>query len=400
MRKFLTYALCAVLSVNFIITPLYAQTVNELKRQQDRIQANAQQTQNGLDKTAEEKSQALLEIEELDAELTKVTDTLVLINSELKATNDLLMQTEIELEEAEQSRLRQIEVLKERIRYMYENGNTGYIDIVLGAENFSDFLNRLEYIHRIAENDRELLERLEATEELIKNQLNSIERQKLEIEVLLAQEERQLEILEGALAKKEELLRVLTLEEETYRQQMSDWEQAEKEVQALIKEAEAEAKRRAEEEARRRAAEASAAALTATKNYYTGGQLTWPVPSSYRVTSPYGNRINPINKQPEFHTGIDIGASTGSSIVAAEAGLVIYTGVRGGYGNTVILDHGGGLTTLYAHASAILVKVGQEVKRGEAIARVGSTGYSTGPHLHFEVRVNGAHKNPDSYLTK
>ena len=129
---------------------------------------------------------------------------------------------------------------------------------------------------------------------------------------------------------------------------MGDWEQAEKEVQALIK--------AAEEETRRRAEEVSAT-LSATKNYYTGGQLTWPVPSSYRVTSSYGNRINPINKQPEFQPGVDIGASTGSSITAVDAGIVIYSGVRGGYGNTVIFDHGGGLTTLYAHASALLKKL-------------------------------------------
>ena len=401
MKKILLYVLCGLLSISLVATPLYAnESISDLRRRQEEIQSNATQTQNELNKTVAEKSEALLEIEELDAELTKVTDTLNIINSELQTTNDLLFQTEVELAEAEESRLRQIEVLKERIRYMYENGNTGYIDIILGAETFSDFLNRLEYIHRIAENDRELLERIEATEEFIKNQLLLIESKKLEIEVLLAQEERQLDILEDALSKKEEVLRSLTEEEESYKQQIQDWETAEKEVQALIREAEEEAKRRAAEEARRRAAEAAAATLAATKQYYTGGKLQWPVPSSYRITSPYGNRINPINKRPEVHTGIDIGASMGSSIVAAEAGLVIYVGTRGGYGNTVIIDHGGGLTTLYAHASAYLVKVGQEVSRGEAIARIGSTGYSTGPHLHFEVRTNGGHQNPEGFLSR
>jgi murein DD-endopeptidase MepM/ murein hydrolase activator NlpD len=127
-----------------------------------------------------------------------------------------------------------------------------------------------------------------------------------------------------------------------------------------------------------------------TKKKYTGGSMTWPCPSSSVITSPFGNRKHPILRKYKLHTGVDIGADKGASIVAANSGTVIMAQYdKNGYGNMVVIDHGGGITTLYAHASKILVKVGQDVKSGEVIAKVGSTGLSTGNHLHFEVRVNG-----------
>jgi murein DD-endopeptidase MepM/ murein hydrolase activator NlpD len=133
---------------------------------------------------------------------------------------------------------------------------------------------------------------------------------------------------------------------------------------------------------------------------YTQGKIGWPVPSSTRITSPYGYRIHPILKTKKLHTGIDIGAKSGSAVLAGNAGKVIFAGYYGGYGYTVIIDHGGKISTLYAHNSKLLVKEGDEVKRGQDIAKIGSTGLSTGPHLHFEVRENGQHKNPMNYLGK
>jgi len=132
---------------------------------------------------------------------------------------------------------------------------------------------------------------------------------------------------------------------------------------------------------------------------YAGGSMTWPCPSSKTISSYYGNRLHPILKKYKMHTGIDISAKQGASIVAANKGTVIMAGWQSGYGYTVVVDHGGGITTLYAHCSKILVSVGQNVKAGETIAKVGSTGMSTGPHLHFEVRKNGATTNPLNYVS-
>ena len=139
-----------------------------------------------------------------------------------------------------------------------------------------------------------------------------------------------------------------------------------------------------------------------TKQKYVGGTMTWPCPSSYTITSAFGNRKHPILRKYKMHTGIDIGASKGASIVAANSGTVIMAYYdKKGYGNVVVIDHGGGISTLYAHCSKILVKVGAKVKAGQNIAKVGSTGLSTGNHLHFEVRVNGEPKDPmKGYLSK
>ena len=137
-------------------------------------------------------------------------------------------------------------------------------------------------------------------------------------------------------------------------------------------------------------------ASNSSTSKYTGGIMTWPLPNYYTITSPYGNRLHPILKKYKLHTGIDIAGSgcNGKNIVAAAAGKVITAGWLSGYGYTVMIDHGGGVVTLYAHSQKLLVKVGQQVKAGEKIALVGSTGNSTGPHLHFEVRLNGKYVNP------
>ena len=130
---------------------------------------------------------------------------------------------------------------------------------------------------------------------------------------------------------------------------------------------------------------------------YSSGKMIWPLPSSRKITSPFGTRIHPISKKKKTHHGIDIAGNTGSPIVAAKEGRVIMSGWQTGYGNVVVVDHGGGITSLYAHCSALIARVGQNVKQGEVIAKVGSTGYSTGPHLHFEVRKNGNVVNPLNY---
>ena len=131
---------------------------------------------------------------------------------------------------------------------------------------------------------------------------------------------------------------------------------------------------------------------------YSGGTFAWPSVSTY-ITSPYGTRVHPVTGKVKTHTGIDIGAGMGTNIFAAADGTVLISGWNtGGYGNYVVIDHGGGLTTLYAHCSSLLVSAGQKVTRGQVIAKCGSTGMSTGPHLHFEVLKNGAHTDPYAYL--
>ncbi|MGL5330775.1 MAG: M23 family metallopeptidase, partial [Peptostreptococcaceae bacterium] len=162
---------------------------------------------------------------------------------------------------------------------------------------------------------------------------------------------------------------------------------------------EAEAKKKAEAEAQKNNSsnnQESSSSSSSTNQVVTSG--SWPVPGYSRVSSPYGNRIHPVLGTTKFHTGIDIPAPKGAPVTAYDSGTVIYSGVQGSYGNTVMIKHSGGKVTLYAHNSSLNVSVGQKVQKGQVIAKIGSTGRSTGPHLHFEVRVNGRHVNPMSYL--
>jgi murein DD-endopeptidase MepM/ murein hydrolase activator NlpD len=250
----------------------------------------------------------------------------------------------------------------------------------------TDLLNRVEYVNRIAESDKQLVAKLQETENLIGEKLDEVNKSKREMVFLSGQYELKHADLESAKQKKAQLVEKLSADEALYLQQIKDLEEDSNRIEKLIMDAEAEmARKLAEERAR-------------AVSVYQGGKISWPVPSSGNITSPYGNRIHPINGRTEFHTGIDISANYGADIVAAEGGVVLSAGWNGGYGNTVVINHGNGLSTLYAHGSKLVVSAGENVTKGQVIAKAGSTGYSTGNHLHFEVRLSGKHTNPVSYV--
>ncbi len=224
-----------------------------------------------------------------------------------------------------------------------------------------------------------MLTKLKETEELIAKKIEDIKVEQTEITNLIEQEKKHKKELETKVQEKENLMVKMNSDLEKYQQQLKDLEASSNNIEKLIQQAQANNK---------------------TKFNYSGGKLEWPVPGRTTISSGYGRRTSPISGRGEFHTGLDIPAPTGTKIYAAESGIVINAGTINGYGYTVIIDHGNGLSTLYAHNSRLNVKVGQTVKRGDLIAFAGSTGYSTGAHCHFEVRKNGKHTNPWSYLGK
>ena len=373
------------------IAPVYATGGNipDLKKQIEQNRERIQGATGSLSITREQKSEAQVELDVIDEELNQVTDEYNNITEQLEIVTEELVQTESALEHAIEERETQYEVFKDRVRIMYMNGSVGYLEVLFSANDFSDFLNRLDYINLIAEYDKGVLDRLQQIENEINEHKSNVELHKRESEVLQAQlKNKQIE-LEIAMNQKVELIERLSRDERMYQQQIADWQQANKDIEALIK-------RKEEEERKRR--EAALAAARPNVAYTGGGAVAWPVPGSSRETSTYGNRTSPINGRAEFHTGIDIGAPTGTAIVAADAGVIIFSGTMSSYGKTVIVDHHNGMTTLYAHASKLDVSEAQRVSRGQVIAKVGSTGNSTGPHLHFETRIGGVHKNPWNYL--
>lgn len=390
MKKMAAWMTAVVLlSATWSGTTTYGSNVNDLKNQQNNIKNTTQGAQQQLKEAQEKKSAALEEVEEADAELSVAADELMFIMEELDKTTELLEKTEKELAAAQKDREAQYEVMKKRLRFMYENGKTSYLHVLFNTNGFGDFINRVEYINRIVSYDNNMVENLQAVEDIIAVKVDETERQKAEVEVLARQQTQKKERLEAVLADKTRVFETMKANEDKLTQQINDLNAADKKIEALIK----------AEQARQAAARASSASNVSTSANPYNGKIAWPVPGRYNRSSGYGNRTSPISGRREFHTGIDIPAATGTNIVSSDKGTVVAAGnIIRGYGNSILVDHGNGLSTFYAHASKLVAQTGQTVSKGETIAKVGSTGYSTGPHLHFEVRVNGSHTNPLPYV--
>jgi murein DD-endopeptidase MepM/ murein hydrolase activator NlpD len=396
MRRRL-FAAVAALALLASMATAQASTLDDLKDKRSQVEAQQKEAQNALDETTSLKSQTEVEMEEVDALLTEASNDLIATNDRLDRTSALLESIEADLAIARQERQDQYATLKQRMRYMYMNGKTSYLDVIFEAKDFTDFINRVEYINRIVINDKTLVNKLQATEAAIAEKADEADRQKSNIEVLKYQQEKQLSELQATLDIKQEVYDKLDADEKTYSEKIASLEKAEKEVQDLIKAAEAAAEAKRNAQAAASSSGGGYASLTQNVTPYTGKML-WPVPGHYPISDVYRQRTNPVNGKYEFHKGVDIPAPTGSSIVAADNGVVIYSGWKSGYGNTIIVDHGNGITTLYAHNSKLVASVGTIVNKGDTVSRCGSTGNSTGPHCHFEVRINGTPTNPNSYL--
>ena len=352
---------------------------------------------------------------EIDAKQTQINDTLANID----AVKTSIAQTEINLSDAQTTEANQYSSMKLRIQYMYENGDESFLDILFSSDSMIDFLNNAEYISEISKYDREKLIEYGENKDRITNLLANLETQKSELETQEAKYETELgeleeqksvldskkseqEVLQASYtdlynAKNNELSNLESQQSDTeYKKQLAlkEVEEQEQRVEQARKEY---AAWLAELARLNKDADAAVAAKLAEINV-TG--FTWPVPGFNRITSQFGMRMHPILGYEKLHDGTDISGAgiNGTPILAAYSGTVVLAQSYWGYGNCVKIDHGGGVVTLYAHASAILVSVGQQVNAGDTIALVGSTGNSTGPHLHFSLIIKGEFVNPLDYV--
>ena len=371
-----------------------------------KLQEEKKRTQNMISELNTLKNDVNVYLEKLDKNLETIEGEIERLNGEISDKEQQLEVTRGELQEAENTADRQFADMKLRIKYMYEKGETGFLDLLLTSGNLADFFNRAEYVDKISSYDRAQLDVYEEAVHTIKLKRGQLEEEKTELEGLQQDETAKQESVKALMAEKRtELAKYKSQisdaqgELSAYDTQLAAQEEQIRSIEAAIKKREEEERRRAEEEARKKREAEAAARKTAAAKDLGSIHFTWPCPASGRITSPFGKRSSPTKGASTYHNGVDIGAASGANIVAAAAGEVVSAGYSGAAGNMIMMSHGGGIYTLYMHCSKITCSEGQSVKAGQTIGKVGSTGVSTGPHLHFGIRSGGSYLNPLKYVS-
>ncbi len=378
-------AICAIaVALGFLLFSLAPAFSVSAASAADKAKAARDSAKKELENIKNEKADLVSEFANFDAQLTAAEDKVAALSSAIEATKTEIENKEKELEEAQKNTDTYKEEFKKRARIMYENGSTSYLEVLFGAKSFSDFIEKVEIVGSIVSYDREVLNRFVENQLIIKNAKN-------EKEALLLKQQ---DDMKGLEYRQEELQVLLEKQQALIEKITQDEGLAQKALAAAEKKYEEE-QRKAQEEIDRQLALKKNQPVNVT---YKGGKFAWPAPSGSRISSPFGYRKHPISGTRRYHSGIDIPTAYGTNIIAAEAGTVIVAKYESGYGRYVVINHGNGYTTLYGHNSQLLVSAGQSVSRGQVIAKAGSTGMSTGPHCHFEVRYNGVRQNPLNYL--
>lgn len=477
--------LTVIMVISSITIPSLANEIEQAKDVKTSLEKKKQATELRLRELEEEKGDILKYIEKLDGELNRLSEEITILNQDIELANTDLETAREELELARLTEENQYTIMKKRIQYMYENGETEYLDVIMKSESIFDLLNHVEYMSKITEYDNGLLERYknlkedvivkekiiketlaklndlrdeltfeqETVEHLVSEKNNELTKYNASIEETEAlTQEYDSKIIEQEVLIEElietELIRIEAerkAEEERKRkeEERKQEERKQKEEEERKRKEEEERKRKEEEERKRQdqandngssdngssdndssdngssdndssdnSSSNNGSSNNGSSDYSnnsnnnnsgsnssaSAGDLIWPVPSSGRITSKFGIREQPTAGASTNHKGIDIGAPTGTDIVASASGSVVIAAYSVSAGNYIMLSHGNGIYTVYMHCSKLYVSVGDEVKRGERIALVGSTGFSTGPHLHFGILINGTYVNPENYV--
>lgn len=359
-------------------------SLQEAQDEKAQLEKALKEAQSTIEDLRDSKGDIESKVTELNQQLIDISARITDLENQLTAKSEDIQETKDELAGAKEREAQQYADMKVRIQFMYENGQTSYLEALLSSRNISEFLNSADYIAQIQSYDRQKLTEYQDTVESIVNLEAQLEQEYTDLEALKSTVESNKATVAAMMRQKESELADISGDIEDAQSDADYYAaeiQAQEELIAAIKRAEAEK-----------------AAAGVEEHPYTGGAFRWPCPSSTRVTSDYGTRVSPMSGASSNHKGIDIGASSGADIIAAADGTVTAASYSSAAGNYVMIDHGGGLYTVYMHASSLLVSPGQTVSAGDVIAKVGSTGISTGSHLHFGVSLNGSYVSPWSYL--
>jgi murein DD-endopeptidase MepM/ murein hydrolase activator NlpD len=371
---------CPVTKTNTV--SVEARTAAEARQKKAELESKKKQAKANIKKYESSINKLFSNIQKLDTKLDKLGRRMNKLTTKLNNKRADLKQTRIDLKAAKKREKSQYENMKVRIKYMYENGNEAYLTALFHANSFGDIMNQKEYVDQVAEYDATMYQRYKDTRKEIQKNEKKLKKEVKEVAELKSTVEAERSTVQATMKRKTD--------------KMARYQNHVAKSQALISSYNKAIK--AEERAIKRA-EAAAQNNTTSSNFtYTGGKLLWPCPASSTITSPFGWRIHPVNGGGRMHEGVDIAVATGNNILAAESGVVTISQYSSSAGNYIMIDHGGGLSTVYMHNSSLLVSVGEQVTRGQVIAYSGSTGWSTGPHLHFAVRLNGQYVNPMPYV--
>ena len=309
------------------------------------------------------------QIMKLDEKISKTKEELIKAKAIISETEKNIEKYETDIKVVENNIKEKQEILNMRVRAMYKVGNVGFLELLFASKDITDSILRFDMAKHIIENDTKLLETLQKDKEMLeKNRAKLIYKREF------------LEKIKKHLEEEEKQLNIAMKEKQSFIDELS------KNIQIPLNSVGEIINKRMEK-----------IGNFQTNSSFISGKILFPVSDSKRITSSYGYRVHPIDKTTKFHSGIDIGVEEGKDILTVQDGVVIYADWLGGYGKTVIISHGNNITTLYAHNSELLVKLGDKVKKGQVIAKSGNTGFSTGPHLHFEIRINNIPVNPILY---
>lgn len=352
-------------------------TLDSLNVQKSDLENQIQQKESEIQYIQEDMSATLLELENLSQEIADKQNEIAEIELKEIELNKYIETTEVELTSLKEKYAKQKKALEARLVAMYKFGNASYLDVLLNSKSLSQFLSNCYYLTIITKTDINLLKSVEEKRDSIQTLANNLETKKNVLMVSRETREKTQIALSNMKIIKDKRVTELNEQDLALHQEIENYRQQIQSVELEIKKL----------------------ALANVGEKYVGGIMAWPVPGYTTITSQYGMRTHPITGVYKLHTGTDISAPIGATFVAANDGIVVKAEYNTAYGNMVMIDHGGGISTLYAHGSEILVSVGQTVFKGTAVLKVGSTGYSTGPHAHFEVRVNGNPVQPLDYIT-
>lgn len=393
----LGFAMFCRMQVSSSATSLTSESIRQKEEQIKKAEEERKNLQNSLTDAKKIKKQLEAEkndlkkyVTELDQKLEEIQANIADLNMQIADKETEIAVTQEELAAAKEKEAQQYESMVIQIQMTYEQGDSSFLNLLFSGGTFSDILNKLEYVEQVSAYSQNLLD-----EYMLNRQLIELCEQEL-----IAAKEVLDETRDGVLAEEAALEELIAAKE----QAIKEYDSSISNKEAAIREYEADVKEQNEiietlekaiaEEKRKLLAESGSVII------YDGGQFKFPLASYTRISSEYGNRIHPTLGVQKFHNGVDFAAPTGTAIYAAYDGKVVAAAYSSSMGNYVMIDHGSGLYTIYMHASKLYVSTGAVVVRGETIAAVGSTGRSTGPHLHFSVRLDGAYTSPWNYLSQ